>query len=273
MADLRQSSQYGRYLQVLGWQAKRIDKCQIFIKKIPFLPFSIIKIQRPEPPIPFLKIEKLAKKHRAFLIKLEPLTDPPAGELPGFRRDSWPLLPTKTIQVDLIKTEKQLLQGVNKRTRYCLRRAEKLKVQSVSWQKFYPLLRKLGKGYLPKEKEFQALITAFGKNAWLLAVNPPAGGPTGGPAGAVILIHDQTAYYFYAFTSPAARKVFSQHLLVWEAIKRAKKAGCRVFDLEGIEDNRYRFTRKWHGFSHFKKSFGGVEVEFLGSFTRWRRPI
>ena len=37
MIDLRQSAQYGKYLQVLGWQTEKIEKCQIFIKKIPFL--------------------------------------------------------------------------------------------------------------------------------------------------------------------------------------------------------------------------------------------
>lgn len=259
MADLRQSIQYGRYLQVLGWQAIKIDHCQIFLKKIPLLPFSIIKIQRPASPLPLAKIKQFTRQHRAFLVKLEPLIASAAP--PEYRHDSWPLLPTKTVQIDLTKSEKQLWQAINKKTRKCLQKAQ---ATNLTRDYFYQNFQKFGKGDVPPPKEFKALVTAFGQNAWLLTV--------GGLAGALILIHDQTAYYYYAFTSPAGRKVFAQHFLVWEAIKRAKKAGCLVFDFEGVEDKRYRFTCKWRGFSHFKKSFGGKEITYPGSFSRWRWP-
>ncbi len=269
MADLRQSIQYGRYLQVLGWQAIKIDHCQVFIKKIPLLPFSIIKIQRPELPLPLAKIDRLAKKRRVFLIKLEPLTiRHHLFARFGYRRDSWPLLPTKTVQIDLTKSEKQLWQAINKKTRNCIKKAQ---FNNLTRDYFYQNFKKFGKGDVPQEKAFQALMAAFGQNAWLLTFHPPAS--SAGFAGALILIHDQTAYYYYAFTSPAGRRVFSQHLLVWLAIRQAKKAGCRIFDFEGIADRRYRFTRQWQGFSHFKKSFGGQEITYPGSFSRWRLPI
>lgn len=264
MTDLRQSPQYGKYLQAIGWEAARLNRCQVFIKKIPFSPFSIIKIQRPEPPLPWLKINQLVRARRSFLVKLEPLA---ASEVPPrYRQDSWPLLPTKTVQIDLTKTEKQLWQAINKKTRNCIKKAQ---FNNSTRNYFYQNFKKFGKGDVPQEKAFQALMAAFGQNAWLLTVHPPAGGS----AGALILIHDQTAYYYYAFTSPAGRRIFGQHLLVWEAIKRAKKAGCRIFDFEGIADRRYRFTRQWQGFSHFKKSFGGQEITYPGSFSRWRLPI
>lgn len=268
MTDLRQSIQYGRYLQVLGWQAMTIDHCQIFLKKIPLLPFSIIKIQRPASPLPLAKIKQLMRQRRSFLVKLEPLIANDAP--PEYRHDSWPLLPTKTVQIDLIKSEKQLWQAINKKTRKCIQKAQAKnltikQLNNSTRDYFYQNFQKFGKGYVPPPKEFKALVTAFGQNAWLLTV--------GGLAGALILIHNPIAYYYYAFSSPAARKVFAQHLLVWEAIKRAKKAGRRIFDFEGVEDKRYRFTRQWRGFSHFKKSFGGKEITYPGSFSHWRWPL
>jgi len=265
MTDLRQSDLYARYVQTIGWQPIKIDNCWTFIKRIPLLNCSIIKIQRPKK-IPFQKIEELAKKHRAFLIKIEPLAI--RYELfteYGYRQDSWPLLPSRTIQIDLTKSEKQLWREMKKKTRYCLRQAEKLKIQPQSIKRFYTGFKKFAKGYLPKEKEFSNLIKSFGDQAFLLGISDLA--------GVLILIDDKKAYYFYAFTSPAGRKVFAQHFLVWQAMKMAKRRGCQIFDFEGIEDSRYRFTRKWRGFSQFKKSFGGQEVTYPDSFSRWSLPL
>jgi len=45
--DVRQSPEYARYLELLGWKIKKINSCQIFIRYLPLLG-SIIKIQRPE---------------------------------------------------------------------------------------------------------------------------------------------------------------------------------------------------------------------------------
>jgi len=58
------------------------------------------------------------------------------------------------------------------------------------------------------------------------------------------------------------------YLVVWELMQEAKKRGCKTWDWEGIYDERWP-NKGWKGFTHFKKSFGGYEVEFPGSFTRW----
>lgn len=263
MIDLRQSPQFGKYLQAIGWQVENLDGCQVFIRRLPLIG-SIIKIQRPNT-IPFEKIDDLAQKFRALFVKLEPkqkLVDR------GFHQDSWPLLPTKTIWLDLTKTENQLWQEMTKDTRYCLKKAQASNLTvatTLTIEQFYKNFKKFGKGYIPKKKELQSLLDSFGKRALLLLAK--------GLAGALILVYDRAAYYYYAFTSPLGRKVFAQYLIVWEGIKRAKKLDCRIFDFEGIEDPRFRVTHRWRGFSHFKKSFGGRKVEFPGSFTKIYHPI
>jgi peptidoglycan pentaglycine glycine transferase (the first glycine) len=62
------------------------------------------------------------------------------------------------------------------------------------------------------------------------------------------------------------------YFIVWEAMKEAKKRGCKIWDFEGIYDARWP-NKSWLGFSHFKKSFGGEEIEFPGSFEKWRWPF
>ncbi|MBL7150380.1 peptidoglycan bridge formation glycyltransferase FemA/FemB family protein [Candidatus Microgenomates bacterium] len=271
MTDLRQSLQFGKYSKAISWKVEKISDCQVFIRKLPFIG-SIIKIQRPNS-IFFKKIDELAKKYQALFVKLEPV-QPFSEETRrqlydhGFCHDSWPLLASKTIWIDLTKSKEKLWQEIAKDTRYCIRKAKKEDIKILRHcdiESFYNEFKRFGKGYIPKKNDFQALVKSFGKNAILLSVNDLA--------GALILIHGKTAYYYYAFTSPLGRKKFAQPLLVLEAIKLAKTLKCHIFDLEGIEDSRYKVTRKWHGFSRFKKSFGGREVEFPGSFSKYYHPI
>ncbi len=274
MIDLRQSLNYSRYMQSNGWTVKKIPQF-IYIRKIPLLG-SIIKIQRPQWPIDFKKIDAFAKKDNALFVKLEPqqLNNETMKQLDnnGFRQDKWPLLPPKTIHLDLTKSEKQLLKEMAKDTHYCLKKAENKDIKILRYydiESFHEALKQFGKGYIPKKKEFQSLINTFAKNALLLVAKKKIEVF----AGAVFLITRKTAYYFYAFTSPEGRKNFSQYLIVWRAIKELKKHKLKILDLEGIEDPRFQFTKKWRGFSHFKKSFGGEEITFPGSFTKYYHPL
>ena len=271
MIDLRQSPQFGKYTKAIGWKVEKIGDFQVFIRPLPLIG-SLIKTQRPNS-ISFGKIDELAKKYKALFVKLEPV--PPLNKKireqlhhHGYRQDSWPLLPTRTVWIDLTKTENQLWEEMAKDTRYCIRRAEKRGIKifrRADIENFYNNFRKFGKGDVPRKTKFQALVKAFGKKALLLSCNSFA--------GSLVLIDGKRAYYYYAFTSSLGRKLFAQHLLIWEAIKLAKKLNCQLFDLEGIEDPRYKVTRRWRGFSHFKKSFGGKEVEFPGSFTKYYHPV
>ena len=87
-------------------------------------------------------------------------------------------------------------------------------------------------------------------------------------AGALVLIHDRVAYYYYAAALPEAKRKLLPYLVIWECIKEAKKKGCTTWDWEGIFDTRWP-NKGWQGFTHFKKSFGGYEVSFPGSFIKW----
>jgi lipid II:glycine glycyltransferase (peptidoglycan interpeptide bridge formation enzyme) len=55
--------------------------------------------------------------------------------------------------------------------------------------------------------------------------------------------------------------------MVWYGILWGKKRGAKMFDFEGIYDSRFP-NKSWLGFTHFKKSFGGKEVEYPGCFVK-----
>ena len=267
--DLRQSKEFAQHMKLSGWIVEKADNCYVYLRKLPLFPPLIMKIQYPPPPIPFEKIEKLAKKYKPFQIQIQPLK----MEL-DFKKYGYKLIGggghvTKTIQIDLTQSEKKILSQMKKDTRYSIRKAEEQALQiiksthlekfrqtwkkSVGWQKYVPSLKSLG-----------LLKKAFGEKAVFLLASSLG--------GTIILLTDKTAYYYYAFTSKEGRKKSAQYFLVWEAIKLAKKRGCKIFDFEGIYDPRFPI-KSWKGFSHFKKSFGGREIEYPGSFVKFYNPI
>lgn len=267
--NLRQSKEFAQYLKLSGWIVKKVGNHYIYLRKLPFLPPLIMKIQYPTPPIPFVQIEKIAKKYKPLQIQIQPLKIEAGFKKYGYKLSKSAGHVTKTIHLDLTQSEGKILAGMAKDARYGIRKAEQghikiLKVQdlekfrqfwkkSVGWQRWVPSLKSL-----------QLLKKAFAKNAlFLLAPNL---------GGTIILTAGNAAYYYQAFTLKEGRKKFAQYLLVWEAIKKAKQMGCQIFDFEGIYDERFP-NKSWKGFSHFKKSFGGEEIEFPGCFLKYCFPF
>jgi len=289
MADLRQSPPYAAYLKKIGWQVEKLQiangRLQIFIKNLPFIG-SIIKIQRPEK-IPFEKIDNIAKKYRALFVKLEPkqCNNRVIEQLShhGYKPSS-PVLPTKTLQLDLTSSQEQIFSKFKKDARYEIKKAERNNLRLLISQypnilisNFVSLWQKnaWSRGFwLPIKKEIESLYQAFDKNAYLLTASYYNNIYYHSKllAGALIVIYDNVAYYFYAASSPEGKKLSASYLVVWEAIKLAKRKGCRIFDFEGIYDERFP-NKSWLGFTHFKKSFGGKEVEYPGSFIKFFNPI
>ncbi len=261
MSDLRQAPEYAQWMRSIGWQVEN----KMFIKKLPLVPWPFIKIQRQKPPIDLAA----AKKYRAIQIKIEPAWgDETDYQKLGFKPDKAPMLPSKTIWLDLRKSAKQLLKEMHYKTRYNLRkfsveisirRGDKLTNQQP--KKFYLIYKqncKKQRFWGLNFNQLKSWFNCFKKKAYLLLT------PEG---GLIIVIHDNVAYYSHNAATQEGRKKFIPTLLTWEAIKLAKKLGCRLFDFEGIDDKR------WSGFTRFKKSFGGIEVEYRGSFSKWRLCI
>lgn len=284
--DIRQSPQYAQFMQSIGWQVEKAGKWNAFIKKFPLLG-SLIKIQRIEPPIPLAEIEKLARKHHAFQIVLEPSLhsqSPQSPQFPqGFRPLKSPFIPTKTLVLDLNRPEEQIFASLSKNKRRDIRLAEKnnLIMEEGSPEQFYELKKKflLRKKILPlgTKKEIFPLCEAFGEKAKILISYPPCPSGSSCPsvplAGLLLLFRETTAYYWQAASTKQGNKLLAPTLLLWEAIKLAKKKGCTKFDFEGIYDERFPQNRSWLGFTHFKKGFGGKEVKYPLPLSSSKFPL
>jgi lipid II:glycine glycyltransferase (peptidoglycan interpeptide bridge formation enzyme) len=262
--DVRQSAEYACYMKAIGWKVVQLKNIRMFIRKLG--PVAITKIQRVKLPIEWKEVREILNKERVFMCKIEPLV---SGELPpGFKRDGWPLLETKTLRIDLRIDAGGLMAGFKKDARYELRRflLRNTNVEINQFERFYSIWKQSTKRknlWMPRFKDFMALVEAFGNKCFCITVKDMG--------GAMVLTHKGTAYYHYAGATKEGNLQNVPYWVVWQAMLEAKKRGCKVWDFGGIADARWP-NKGWRGFSHFKKSFGGVEVEYPGCFTVWRLP-
>jgi len=289
MIDIRQTSQYANYLKKIGWEVERVADINYFIKKIPILG-SVLKIQRPQE-IRLNKIREFAKQYRSFQIIIEPRTELDMEFLSsvGFRLSRSPYLPTKTLILDLTLSTTRLLGSMQKDARVAIVRTKGPKLIFIDQEK---VAKAEANKVVKSSKNLQYTIGAF-REAWKKAVGakryvPPLPHLTAlkqtfknnclfvlaedNSSGAIFLTGDKIAYYWQAFTNKEGRKKLAQYKIVWEGIKWAKARGAKVFDFEGIYDERFP-NKSWLGFTHFKKSFGGYEVAYPGCMIKTRIPL
>lgn len=280
-SDLRQSVPYLNWMKFLGWEIILVGKNYAFVRKIPLLG-SVIKIQRPVEPIAFQEVAKIANQHHALFVKIEPQISQNEPSL-VFRLKShhyvagkWALISTKTLLVSLEASETAIFNQFKKDCRSEIKKALNLhpSIEKNNFENFYKTLRQSNKTKglwtLPKS-HYDALIKSFGNKVF--CINELISESQDPVAGCLVLIAGKTAYYFLAGSLPEGKQVHAPYLVVWESIKEARKTGCTLWDFEGIKDDRIPSTRSWKGFSHFKKSFGGYEITFPGSFNWYRNPI
>jgi lipid II:glycine glycyltransferase (peptidoglycan interpeptide bridge formation enzyme) len=275
MLDIRQSPPYANFMKLLGWRTEKIGNGQVFVRKFPLIG-SIIKVQRIKPPIPFLQIEKLAKRRRAFLIEIDQEKSATGNfKKYGYKINKRPYFPTKTIQIDLTRNEEEIFNSFSEAKRRAVRRAIKNGIivkEANSYKEFLWLKKKslLEKFVLPimAEKEIKTLWQAFWPNNGKIILAYFKNQPV---AGIFLLHYNKVAYYWLAASTKLGKKLFAPTLLVWETLKIAKKLGCQVFDFEGIYDQRFP-VKSWLGFTKFKQGFEGKEIFYPPSLKKFLFP-
>lgn len=288
MTDIRQSLQYANYLKKEGWIVERIDEINYFIRKLPIFG-SILKLQRPEK-IDFDVINELCRKYRVFQTILEPNLAFSIGSAVnnhslllhnGFKLSKNPFLPSKTLQIDLTLSVKDIYANFTKNCRYDIKRGSGQIIKTYSsdkdikkWRDAWKTSVKFDR-YVPALNQLINLRKSFPGNHSIFLASHNISGRIIGGALFTVSSHERSnyiSYYWYGFTNSEGRTSLSQYSLLYHGILWAKKMGCKVFDFEGIYDSRFPI-KSWLGFTHFKKSFGGVEVLYPGCYTKFRLPI
>lgn len=228
-----------------------------------------------------LEISKLAKSKNGIFVKFEPNekikpeTEKKIAHLE--KKFNWvkgkPLFTKYTFQLDISKSEEELLKNMHQKTRYNLRLAEKKGVQIIEdnseggFENYWRLMEETtkrqgffahGKGY---HRKMWQTMTDSGMGHLFKAVYEGKTLTTW-----MVFILNDIVYYPYGASSNENREVMASNLMMWEVIRFGKKNGCRMFDMWGSLGPEPDVRDPWYGFHKFKQGYGAELVEFLGSF-------
>lgn len=220
-------------------------------------------------------LKQLAKEQEAFFIRVEPTfgeVDNAEMRALGFEK-SQDIDPAHTWVLDLAKmSPEEVLAGIEKRK---LRHWRTHKNKGISLRQtqdpeqitiLTQFLKGLGERdhFNPQNEEHlkRQLEAGFAT----LYVAELEGKPI---AAALIYDHDGVRYYAHAATDDEHRKLMAGTIILIQMIADAKENGADMFDFWGIttsEDPKH----PWHGFTQYKKSFGGEQVDYAGT---WDLPV
>jgi lipid II:glycine glycyltransferase (peptidoglycan interpeptide bridge formation enzyme) len=96
---------------------------------------------------------------------------------------------------------------------------------------------------------------------------------SGEPVAAVVIFYFAgKAWYLYGMSRAAHREKMPNYLLQWEAMRRAKAAGCLTYDLWGAPDHLDETDPMW-GVYRFKEGLGGTVIRHVGAWDLPVRPF
>lgn len=215
----------------------------------------------------FNGIEKIAKGEGAMFLRFEPACPKFKFAFSALNFQIFKTIdvqPSKTLILDLTKSEDEILKQMRQKTRYNIRLAEKKGVKIVEagadrFEEFWQLLSTTGdrdefnlhgrsyyQAMLKMESDFVKLSFAEYRRKAL--------------ACSLVIFFGDTATYIHGGSSDENREVMAPYALQRHNIKLAKKSGCEYYDFHGIDE------KKWPGVTRFKAGFGGRIVEYPGTF-------
>ncbi|MFA6171295.1 MAG: peptidoglycan bridge formation glycyltransferase FemA/FemB family protein [Patescibacteria group bacterium] len=289
-AEFLESWEWGEFQKEAGSKVIRLsaenDKgaaaCATFIKKKLFLGKSYFYC--PRGPVScgnkeadgllFHEIKKIAEKEKAIFLRFEPSGNLKAEGLGVPVLRTIDVQPSKTLILDLSKSEENMLGEMHQKTRYNIRLAEKkgVKVKELgmeNFEDFWKLMNETrdrdgfrlhGRNYYSKmlecagcggaglkKNEMAVKMFAAEYQGKIISVN-------------LIGFFGDTVTYMHGASSDEYRNVMAPYLLQWHLIKLAKNLGYKYYDFYGIDE------KKWPGVTRFKKGFGGKEVSYPGTF-------
>ncbi len=238
-------------------------------------------------------LQSLAKKQGAIFLKLDPDVRLGTGVPRGaddvidnggqavmfeLKRRGWVFSSDQiqfrnSVLIDLSASEDELLARMKQKTRYNVRLAEKKGVRvQIGSQSDLPLLYKMyaetsvRDGFVIRDESYYRTVWQTFLRAQEPRCEALIAEAEGEPVAALLLfIFAGRAYYIYGMSREVQREKMPTYLLQWEAIKRAKSAGCAVYDLWGAPDEFDESDSMW-GVYRFKEGLGGQVVRTLGAW-------
>ncbi len=222
-------------------------------------------------------LKSLAKEKSAIFIRIEPRSPKIGQYLPKNAKKTKDLNPKETWILDLTGNDDDLKQKLPSRLLRYYRNAEKngLKIEKTTDPEQIKELLKLQKS-LAKEKG----ISTFSENYLKTELKQPfatlylvKNAENKTLAAGLVFDDETTRYNLQGAQSDEGKKLHATGILTIQLILDAKAAGKTVFDFWGIAPENAPKNHPWAGFTNFKKTFAGHEVNYLGTYDLVLNPI
>lgn len=238
-------------------------------------------------------LRRLAQQKNAFFLRIEPTLPLTATELrhaayaTKFKlQKSHDLDPAHTWVLDLTPSETDLLQHMEARKVRYWRNFSKKGLRLRITQNpdditiLTTLLQKLGEvdNFTPQDQNHlknqlkSGFATLYILDLELPSPNSDSSKPHTKPiAAALIYDYADTRFYAHAAADFAHRNLAAGSILLIQMILDAKAAGLKKYDFWGITTS-IDPKHPWYGFTQYKKSFGGYQVDYSGTYDLILHP-
>lgn len=201
------------------------------------------------------------------------------------RKAAHPLFTKFTLQLDLTKSEDDLLKAMHPKARYNIKVAQKhgVTVKEQNTQEGFDIFWKLTQETTSRQ-QFFAHTKKYHQTQWdtlphkikpnVLSSHLLLASYEHQPLTAwIVFVFKDMLYYPYGASSQQHRETMHSTAMMWEAIKFGKKNRLKIFDMWGSAAPNTSSSDPWFGFTQFKERFGPERVEFIGSFDLVINPL
>lgn len=279
---------------------KHVHAFQLTVHRIPRIGYTLGYLPKGLMPTAevIVELKNIGKDERCIFIKLEPNVEKDKGLMMNdeLKKSSHPLFTKYTFQLDLTKSEEELLKNMHSKTRYNIKVAQrygvtveednsgeafetyiKLMHETTKRQRYYAHTEKYHRqmwATLRSQKSEVTHSTSSGQGSQKLSAHLLVARYKNVPLVTwVVFVFNNILYYPYGASSNEHREVMVSNLMMWEAIRFGKKMGCHTFDMWGSLGPNPDPKDPWYGFHRFKEGYGGRLVEFVGSYDLVLNPF
>ena len=245
-------------------------------------------------------LQSFAKRQGAIFLKIDPdvvlgtgipggdnSTDDNGGQavMSALKRRGWLFSSDQiqfrnTVMIDLSLPEDEMLARMKQKTRYNIRLAGRKGVTiRTGGSDDLPMLYKMyaetsvRDGFVVRDEDYYQTVWGTFMQPSIPRAEPLIAEVNGEAVAAIfIFCFAGRAYYLYGMSREAHREKMPNYLLQWEAMRRAKGAGCKVYDLWGAPDVFDEKDSMW-GVFRFKEGLGGQVVRTLGAWDYTPKPF
>jgi len=220
-------------------------------------------------------LQDLAKEHNAVFIRIEPRNPDFVKNFPKNTKKSHDLNPKETWVLDMNGEEDEFKKKLPSRLLRYYKNREKngITIETSKNPDDIKYLLNLQKA-LAKEKK----ISTFSENYLKTELSQPFATlylvkQDGNLlAAGLVFDHGKTRYNLQGAQTDEGRKLHATGILTIQLILDAKEKGLEIFDFWGIAPEGAPKNHPWAGFTNFKKTFDGREVDFAGTYDIIEKP-